>query len=234
MEFTLTSTGLKQVIFILLSTKIFFFSLLLNAQDINSDDIIVDGSAYNLSREYNNTGYAKLQNGNYAEAKSLFLKAIELDSFDILMYENLAITYQKMSDYDGLVQCYSKAKRIFPNDADVHYYSGDILQNLKRYEEAIKDYDKAIKISNDDKENELLYLYYFNRGNTYLKLKNYGLAIENFNYTLQLNPYHFASFANRGMARFNLKDKNGACSDWNDAKELGHSGSSEYLMKYCR
>lgn len=225
---------MKKVFFLLIFTKISFCSFQLNAQNTNTDDLIVDATAYNLAREYNNTGYEKLQNGQYAEAKSLFLKAIELDSFDILMYENLAITCQRLSDYDGLVQCYSKAKRIFPDDADVHYYSGDVLQNLKRFDEAIKDYDRAIKISNDDEDNEILYLYYFNRGNTYLKLKNYRLATDNFNRSLELNPYHFASFANRGMARYNLKDINGACSDWNDAKELGHSGSSEYLSKYCR
>jgi len=51
---------------------------------------------------------------------------------------------------------------------------------------------------------------------------------------LDIDPRSGNVYAKKGMARFNLGDKKGACSDWEKAKRYGSYDSVEYLEKYCK
>ncbi|WKN43887.1 tetratricopeptide repeat protein [Tunicatimonas pelagia] len=203
-------------------------SLAVYAQQNEEEEVIINNEANGI----NNQGYEAMEQGDYERAKELFRQAIAIDSSAVIYYENLALACQQSEDQAGVIQCYQLAKQNLPNNPTMFYYSGDALQNAERYEEAIRDYDQAIALSNLE-PTDLLHFFYFNRGNAYLKLKDFQTAVDNYGQALEVFPQHAASYANRGMARYNLKDKKGACTDWQQAYDNGYEPAASYQQKYC-
>ena len=50
---------------------------------------------------------------------------------------------------------------------------------------------------------------------------------------IELNPKNKEAYSNRGIAKLNLKDKNGACLDWSKAGELGYEEAYDMIKKNC-
>ncbi|MGB3779032.1 MAG: tetratricopeptide repeat protein [Tunicatimonas sp.] len=191
-------------------------------------------AARGQAEDLNNEGYALLEAEQYAAAEPYFQRALTVDSTNVAYYENLARALGGQQRTAAVAALYARAQRQFPEDADFHYYRGDALQKLKRYEEARQEYDRAIAVSQQHPGTQLQHLYHFNRGNTCLKQRNYAAARHDYDEALRINEYHYASYANRGFARYNLKDQAGACADWQRAKEAGYSAAQNYLSKYCQ
>jgi tetratricopeptide (TPR) repeat protein len=195
----------------------------------SEEELAARSNAENL----NNDGYNLLEAEQYASAEPYFRRALSLDSTNVAYYENLARALGGQQHYEAVAAVYARAQRQFPEDADLPYYRGDALQKLKRYEEARQEYDRAISVSRKHPGTQLQHLYYFNRGNTHLKQRNYAAARQDYDEAVQINEFHYPSYANRGFARYNLKDKAGACADWQRAKEAGYAAAQQYITKYC-
>ena len=72
----------------------------------------------------------------------------------------------------------------------------DLLKkNLGKYEEAIKDYDKAIELDPDYSDA------YNNRGLAKYYLDKYGEAIKDFNKVIELTPNYTNAYYDRGNAK---------------------------------
>lgn len=215
---------------LVLTALLIFLGSLAIAQDKEDEDEIIDIDFE--ANQWNSEGYQLMMDGKYALAKDLFWKAIQKDPKVTYYYENLANACSESGDQEGLLKCYAAAKKSLPGEPDIFYYSGDALQNNKQYPEAIADYTQAITLTKN-KPTDLLHLYYFNRGNSWLKLRNYQKAKDDYDHALTLQPYHQASYANRGMANYNLKNSKGACADWQKAYELGYTNAAQYQKKFC-
>ena len=95
-----------------------------------------------------------------------------------------------------------------PNYAETHYNRGVALQNLKRPEEALASYDKAIALKPDDAEA------YNNRGNALNNLKRFDEALASYDKAVALKPDYVETYYNRGIVLREPKrgriDKNGS------------------------
>lgn len=191
-------------------------------------------AARQQAEELNNQGYNQLEAEQYRKAESLFRQALALDSTSQLYYENLARSLGGRQKIEEVVAVYGRAQQQFPKVSDLYYYQADALQKLKRYEDARKNYTQAIALSKKNPDTQLRHLYYFNRGNTYLKEGNYAAARQDYDQALAINEFHYGSYANRGFARYKLKDQPGACADWRKALESGYQAAQRYLTKYCQ
>lgn len=187
----------------------------------------------NLAQSINSQGYMLLEEGNYSEAKKYFLIAISQDSTNLNFYLNLGRLSNETANWALGDSIFSLAKKVFPDNSDLFMYAGDVLQKLKKYNLAITDYTKAIILSDKNQDIEYRHLYFFNRGNAYLKLKKYKEAVVDYTTTIELFPVYFGAYANRGMAKYNLKDKKGACTDWAAASASGYKTADTYIKRYC-
>lgn len=61
------------------------------------------------------------------------------------VYLNKGSSLQLLKDYDGAAECYKEALKIVPNSADAHNNLGTALKNLKKNDEALNEYNEAIK-----------------------------------------------------------------------------------------
>ena len=106
--------------------------------------------------------------------------------------------------------------------------------NIQEYEEAITDCEKAFQLNLQDSNN------YIDKNALYSNLcgaksaigENHS-AILDCNTAVILDSKNSTSFKNRGIAKDNLGDISGACSDWQKASNLGDLEARDYVRKYC-
>jgi hypothetical protein len=76
--------------------------------------------------------------------------------------------------------------------------------------------------------------HYFIRGNKQLLIKqNPKRALRHFDRGIVLLPNEKCLLLARGMSRYEVGDKEGACRDWNRIKALGGFESDDLLNNYC-
>jgi hypothetical protein len=61
----------------------------------------------------------------------------------------------------------------------------------------------------------------------------YIYAIENYNKAIELYPQYSYAFFMRAAAKYKLNDKEGACSDWYKASELGVEAANGLIIENC-
>jgi tetratricopeptide (TPR) repeat protein len=63
--------------------------------------------------------------------------------------------------------------------------------------------------------------------------ENYVGAIKDFTLRLKYHPNDIDALFNRGVCKFKVNDKEGACTDWNAIKALGKDDADKLLSKHC-
>ena len=106
-----------------------------------------------------------------------------------------------------------------------NFNEGKRLHALGKIKEAQKLYEKTIKNKSDD------YLVFSLLATTFLQLKDYNKAIENFTKSINLNPKYPESFNNRGIAYAEIQNYRLAIKDYNDAINLNKNYFSPYINK---
>ena len=96
---------------------------------------------------------------------------------------------------------------------------------LKEYEGAIKDYDKAIELDPN------YALAYMNRGIAKAQLKQYSAAIADYDKAIELDPNFALAYHNRGVAKYNLAQYNAAIADYDKAIELEPNFAPAYYAR---
>jgi tetratricopeptide (TPR) repeat protein len=110
-------------------------------------------------------------------------------------------------DYQGAIADYSRAISLDPNYANAYYSRGLAKRLMGDSDSAIEDYKQALKINPDDADT------YNSLGNVLIG-NNSSEALEYLNRAIQIEPNNANAYANRGMARFNLQDYEGAIADY--------------------
>ena len=105
---------------------------------------------------------------------------------------------QGMQSYDegkyvSAVSYFTRAIWDDPTNEQLYYLRGNAYSKLNNYEDALKDYTRAIKL-NPAKE------FYQNRGLTYLALDNYINAAADFSKALKYDPNNSELHFNKGYA----------------------------------
>ena len=133
---------------------------------------------------------------------------------------------------------------------------------VANYEEAILDYNKALKLSPTEiclvysmrgnaKRNlgdldgaisdqnkalgfDPLYIDgYFNRSSAKLKKGDFTGAIDDYTKVIQINPNDSDAFFNRAYVKNKVGDMKGACEDWKKAADLGDEEAEKLIKENC-
>ena len=132
------------------------------------------------------------------------------------MDKNLKELFQLYKNKDYLIaekKCRDLIDKIKPN-FEIYNLYGVILFELKKFDEAIKNWKKAIAL------NKNYFFGYNNLGNLYLKINKIKDAIDYYNKAIDIKPNYFEAFHNRANAYLKQKKINAALSDYNTALSI--------------
>ncbi len=177
-------------------------------------------------------GYVKRQLGDNDGALTDLTKAIQLygsqTSPNVAMAHNdrallLSETFKK---YDEALREIDVSIAIMPNFALFYYNRADIKILKKDFNGALTDLNKAIELNPQFK-------YFYNRANCYFELKQYQAAVADYTQAIKLKPKFEPAYFNRGLALFNLGQKQAACESVDSAANLGLKEAKNALTKLC-
>lgn len=131
---------------------------------------------------YNSIGILNGQEGQFDEAITAFLKAIELEPEHNWAHNNLGRTYINMERFEEGVAALNEAIRITPDNAKAHYNLGLAYANLEQYEDAIAAYQEALQ-----HDPNLVYTY-IDLAVVYTWMEQPAEAIANFESYLEMVP----------------------------------------------
>ena len=118
----------------------------------------------------NNCGVALMQMGNYDNAAALFLRALRLEPKNKQMHFNLIEAYIFAEDYESAQSLLEETYAKYPDHPELFYLQGEIYFNKKNYFEAIKLYEKAIKLNYDEE-------YIYKLCDCFIKIRLYDKAL---------------------------------------------------------
>lgn len=99
----------------------------------------------NFLRAYRNLGIVYVQEGNFAQATPMLLKALELGGQGADLYGMLAYSYLSLGNTEAALRAYEQALFFQPDGRDWRMGKVQCLVNLGRQDEAIKMIDGLIK-----------------------------------------------------------------------------------------
>jgi tetratricopeptide (TPR) repeat protein len=164
--------------------------------------------------EYNQTGNAKYNLGQYEAAILDYDKAIQIDPNYKIAYSNRGLAKNNLGQYEAAILDFDKAIQIDPNFKNAYNNRGFAKNNLGQYEAAILDFDKAIQIDPNFKNA------YNNRGFAKKNLGQYEAAILDYDKAIQIDPNFKEAYYNRGSAKDKLGQYEAAILDYDKAIQI--------------
>ncbi|BCJ95213.1 hypothetical protein acsn021_27820 [Anaerocolumna cellulosilytica] len=150
----------------LLIIAIFISCMSLNACSLTIDQEKLEAlKIIKQAEEYNKEGLKLHNQEEYIKSIECFHKSLELanqletlyletvkkenkaDELRDNAWNNLAMAYHSLYDYDASLEYIEKALSIQPNTENEYVNKGNALSGLYRYEEALECYDKALEIN---------------------------------------------------------------------------------------
>lgn len=118
-----------------------------------------------------------------------------------------------------------KALQADPRMAEAYNNRGNAYREMKKYGEALQDYNQAIRIDPQ------FVIAYNNRGNVYYDQQNYQMAVRDYNKAISLDSAYHRAYLNRGLAYHQLKRDDLACQDFTRACQLGDCEGIEWARQ---
>lgn len=165
--------------------------------------------------------------GKYAEALDNLNKAIKIEPENFSLYIERSWLYNELEMYNLGIQDITFYMELFPEDDHAIYQCGQIYFDQGSYLKALEMFNKCLLLDRSKAE------YFAARGNTYLETKTYRYAIQDYGMSLDLKADNPDVYLNKGLARFYLNDKEGACRDWQKAVRYGSDKARELLNTHC-
>ncbi len=101
-------------------------------------------------KEFYARGTSLLDDKEYEDALSAFLKSQELGNETLDLHYNLGFTYYMLKDYDRAKKNYRLVLDADPRDTDVRYNLARIYEKEKDWDAAIREYQAILKFDPDD------------------------------------------------------------------------------------
>ncbi|UKO98747.1 tetratricopeptide repeat protein [Nostoc sp. UHCC 0870] len=151
-------------------------------------------------------------------------KAIQLKPDNPNLYNEKYLLLKDLKRYKAAEVAIEKAIQLNPRAA-FFLNRGILYYELKKWDLAIADYDKAIAI------NPELALAYINRGILYQELKKWDLAIANYDKAIAINPELADAYYNRGILYKELKKWDLAIADYDKAIAINPELAVAYINR---
>ncbi|AKE65002.1 TPR domain protein, putative component of TonB system [Microcystis aeruginosa NIES-2549] len=161
---------------------------------------------------------------NYEQALTVINQAISLVPNNPNYYNEKWAVLSELKRYDEGLAAITQAIDLAPRAA-WYVNRGILYRRQQKYELALDDYNKAIKL-NPNHANA-----YNNRGNLYYDLQKYDLALADYDKAIEINPNFAILYYNRGGVYYNQQKYELALSDINKAIDINPNYAEAYYNR---
>ncbi|MCZ8225925.1 MAG: tetratricopeptide repeat protein [Microcystis sp. LE19-84.1B] len=161
---------------------------------------------------------------NYEQALTVINQAISLVPNNPNYYNEKWAVLSELKRYDEGLAAITQAIDLAPRAA-WYVNRGILYRDQQKYELALDDYNKAIKL-NPNHANA-----YNNRGNLYYDLQKYDLALADYDKAIEINPNFAILYYNRGGVYYNQQKYELALSDINKAIDINPNYAEAYYNR---
>lgn len=175
-----------------------------------------------------NQGVCYYKLGTNSMAEYLFTQAIiESPTFEEVLLDRARVRVAMELYQDAFDDIYTYMLK-HPTDFDALTIRSVCNFNLKKYDDALKDYELLIEVQPNNGD------WYFEKGNCLVKLKRDAEAEIAYTTALQTSKNLGWILVMRGVVRYNQQKKEEACSDWQQARLLGEEEGILLYSRYCQ
>lgn len=151
----------------------------------NLSDILIEAHPKE-AKAYAIAGDLRNLDGKTEDALAYYYKSLELRKDVFTVWQQVFFINSDLAKFEELVKQTEEAKEYFPNQAIVYFFNGLGHQQVKAYDDAVKAYQRGLKMTGGNPELEAQF--YSNLGDAYNDMKLYEDSDENFEKALELNP----------------------------------------------
>ena len=166
-----------------------------------------------LPEAYSFKGNALYNLGEYNDAAESFSHAIEKEPDEAEHYYDRSWSYCNMDKFEDAIVDMNKALEIEPKTSAFYYDRGRFEYWAERYKDAVVSLTIGIEL----KPTENKYLF---RGNSYMELEEFDLALADFNSSIEINPEFAKAYFRRGILYKKMELIEKAAKDFKKAIEL--------------
>ena len=160
----------------------------------------------------------------YKKAIEAYLKAIELNPTNDIVFTNLGIIYSLDGKHSQAIKVLEKATELNPMSYNGFLQLGIEYDGFQKYKEAINVLQKATKI------NPINYAAFSNLGTVYTNDENYSDAIKALNKSIELYPLNEVGFYQLGIVYTNTEDYSKALSVLEKSIEINPINPQAFLQ----
>jgi tetratricopeptide (TPR) repeat protein len=182
---------------------------------------------------FSNRGNAKQQKRDFQGAFEDYSRAYLLDTNSVVTLNNMASSLDELGRRDEAISYFKKI-----SEKDSLFIGGYVnlgfqYNNIGKYKEALKCFDKALTIEKDEP------LSLNNRGLTKFYLKDYNGALKDINQSISIYPGNAYAYKNRALVYLAQNKKDMACQDIQKALDYEFTKVSgedvnELQKKHCK
>ncbi len=160
---------------------------------------------------------AKFESKEFDASFKILEDALELDSSNIFVLNNLALQYLILEDFESARRYLNKALANNAEDRITLGNMGYVALKSGKFEQALKIFNLVIDRDPD------IGLFYNNRGFIKFKFGQYEEALIDINHAIKLSPANSYAYKNRALIYLSTNQNKKACDDLHRAKSLGYT-----------
>lgn len=162
-------------------------------------DLIQKFVRSNLIEDHLYHGLLSYFTGNYDKSLEIYDLALEIDSNNPEVWLNKGIVLVELKQKESAIQSFERALEINPNFDEARHYKWLCSLKPSNPEELLEDIESLI----EDKQNEN---YWFNAGETLIKINQLENAVKVLNKALEINPNFTKARLLKGISLFDLEE----------------------------
>ena len=158
-------------------------------------------------------------------------EALEIDINNPKIYHNIGLIYEELGMHTLAIENFTKAISLDNKFIASYYCRAKIYYQLKKFTEAIKDYETIINLMDNHSANFNLGKVYFDLGNINYELKNYDLAIKYYDECIKNDSNCFDAYYNKSIILLDKQKYEDAITNLN---KYIINNKNDYLVYYLR
>jgi tetratricopeptide (TPR) repeat protein len=169
----------------------------------------------------------KVKLGQNEAALSDYEQILKINPKETEAYKNRGIIKNSIKDYQGALSEYNKGLKIDPENFELFMYRGLAKADMDEKKGALQDLKKAVSISNN-------YMALYELAETEYRFGDNESALSDYTKAINEKPDYAVLYFKRGNLKSETGDKEGACSDWKKAGQLGNKDARDKIKKLCK